>query len=185
MCELARGLRDRDARAAGLAWDRYAGLVRGLLVKTTGATPDTDDLLQEVFITLWRRAPDLRDPSALTSFVVGITVRTARTELRRRRLKQWLSFLGDDLPESFSEEIDFEARQALSRLHAVLDKLGPDARMIFLLRHAEGLELSEIAVALEVSLATVKRKLGKANERVLLLARKDAALMDALRKETP
>ena len=183
VCALARGLRDREPRAAGAAWDRYAVMVRGVLVKTVGVTHELEDLLQEVFLTLWKRAPDLRDPSALTSFVVGITVRTARSELRRRRLKRWLSFRGDDLPESFSEGVDYEARQALARLYAVLDKLGPDTRIVFLLRHAEGLELSEIALALDVSLATVKRKLAKASERVLLFTRRDPALMGLLQSE--
>lgn len=183
--ELALALRDREPRAAAQAWDRYALMVRGLLCKTLGTTPELDDLLQEVFLTLWKRAPTLRDPSALQSFITGITVRVAHGELRRQRIKRWLSFRGEELPEVFADDVDYEARQALARLYGVLDKLGPEARMVFLLRHAQGLELTEIATALDISLAGVKRKLSKAQQRVLLFARNDAALMGLLQQEAP
>ncbi len=155
------------------------------MCKTLGTTPELEDLMQEVFLTLWKRAPTLRDPSALQSFITGITVRVAHGELRRRRIKRWLSFGGEELPEVFADDVDYEARQALARLYGLLDKLGPDARLIFLLRHAQGLELTEIAVALDISLAGVKRKLSKVQQRVLLFARSDAALMGLLQQEAP
>src|SRR5258708_37967427 len=67
---LAQALPGGHPAAAAAAWDKFAGLVRGLLWKALGPTADVDDAVQDVFLTLLRRVHALRDPSALTSFVV-------------------------------------------------------------------------------------------------------------------
>lgn len=181
--DLAEGLARRERAAAAEAWDRYAALVRSLLARTLGPSVDVDDRVQEVFLTLWRRAPDLRDTGALRSFVVSITVRVARSELRRRRYLAWLSFRPDeDLPDPEVDPPDHDAREAVRRLYLVLGKLTPDARLAFTLRYADGLELTEIAAALDCSLATVKRRLAAASERVLLHAKNDPTLAPLLER---
>jgi RNA polymerase sigma-70 factor, ECF subfamily len=175
--ELARGLIRQERAAAVAAWDTYAALVRSLLARTLGPNVEVDDSVQEVFLTLWRRAPTLRDVTALRSFVVSITVRVARAELRRRRYLRWLSFrVDEDLPDSATDPPDLEAREAVRRLYRVLDKLAPNERLAFTLRYADELELTEVADALGCSLATAKRRLAHAVERVLLHAKKDAVL---------
>lgn len=174
---LAEGLRAGSAQAVAAAWDRYHPLVRRLLLRSLGPSADVDDLVQDVFITLFRRVVDLRDDSALRSFLVGIVVRTAKSELRRRRIRRWVTLTPTGaLPELAVPEMDHASRQALSHLYAILDKLDSDARLAFVLRHADGLELTDVADALGCSLATVKRKLAKANERVLVHARRSDAL---------
>ncbi len=179
-----RALADGHPPAAAAAWDKFAPLVRGLLWKAIGPGSDIDDLLQDVFLTLFKRVRDLRDPSALTSFVVGITIRTARSELRRRRLRRWL-LLSDDgeLPEVAAAASDHAGRQALRSFYAILDKLDPEARLVFVLRHTDGLELTEMAISLGCSLATVKRRLAKATERVLVHVRRDPVLLAFLGPE--
>ncbi len=179
---LALALAEGGAPAAAAAWDRFAPLARRLLWHTLGPSSEVDDLLQDVFMTLFRRVGDLRDPGALTSFVVGITVRTARSELRRRRLRRWLTLSPEgSLPDVAEEEVDHASREALLRVHSILDRLDPEARLAFVLRHVQGLELGEIATALECSLATAKRRLSKANERVLFHAKNDPTLSDLVR----
>jgi RNA polymerase sigma-70 factor, ECF subfamily len=175
--ELAEGLARQERSAAAEAWDCYAPLVRSLLARSLGPSVDVDDRVQEVFLTLWRRAPDLRDLGALRSFVVSITVRVARSELRRRRYLGWLSFHADEeLPDLEGAPPDHDAREAVRRLYVVLGKLTPDARLAFTLRYADGMELTEVAAALDCSLATVKRRLSHATERVLFHAKNDPHL---------
>src|SRR5579871_4096110 len=121
---LAAALCQGHPAAAAAAWDRFAPLVRGLLRKTMGPTCDVDDAVQDVFMTLLRRVRDLRDPSALGSFVVGITVRTARTILRKRRILRWIPFSADDPTCDVAlPNVDFASREALRRLYAILDGL--------------------------------------------------------------
>jgi RNA polymerase sigma-70 factor (ECF subfamily) len=178
---LVRALGEGHPLAGVAAWRRFAPLVRRLLQRTLGPGHDIDDHVQETFARLFRAVTTLRDPSYLSSFVVGITMRVARTELRRRRLRRWLRLTETgELPDVPGNAADLDARQALGRVYAILDQVDDQSRVLFILRYVEGLELVEVGRALGCSLATVKRKLARASARVLRLARKEPALLDHL-----
>jgi RNA polymerase sigma-70 factor (ECF subfamily) len=175
--ELARLSAARDPRAATLVWDRYAPLVRGVLYRAVGPGHDIDDLLQEVFIGFFRNVGSLRDPSSLRPFLVGIALRTARTALRKARVRRWLRLSSDGaVPEVESADGDPRTREAVRRLYAILDQIPDRERLAFVLRHAEGHELTETAELLGVSLATVKRVLQRAEQQVRERAAKDDLL---------
>ncbi|MCC6527808.1 MAG: sigma-70 family RNA polymerase sigma factor [Polyangiaceae bacterium] len=175
---LARAAAARHPAAARVIWERFAGLVRGLMRRIMGPAGDVDDLVQETFLQFFSHVHRLRDPSRLSSFVVGIAMRVARSELRRRRVRRWLHLTDTGVaPDSAAPgPTDHAARQALERLYAVLDRVDDRARLAFVLRHVEGLELVEVAEALGCSLATAKRRLGRCDRRVLAMARSEAAL---------
>jgi RNA polymerase sigma-70 factor (ECF subfamily) len=177
---IAAFLRDEEWGAAGL-WDRFAPLVRRILFRALGPGHDIEDLVQEVFIRLYRKLPGLRDVEACKGFVVTIATRVLQSELRSRWLKRWLG-LSDDgtVPDRAAESTDLEARDALARFHRLLDRLGPQQRTVFVLRHIEGLELTEVAAAAGVSLATVKRWLPRINRRLHAQASRDPVLQTYL-----
>ena len=163
--------------AAEMVWDRFAPLVRGLARRSLGPDREVDDHVQEVFLRLFAELDALRDPAALRSFVVGITVRVLRSELRRRRLRRWLRLTeAGELPDNAAPPRDEAAREALRRLYRILDGIDDDARLAFALRFIEGLELADVAAALGASLATTKRRLAKVTARVFAAARNDAVL---------
>jgi len=163
--------------AARVLWDRYAVMVRRLILRTVGPG-EVDDLVQESFLRLFDCIERLRDPERLRSFVAGVTMRVAREELRRRRARRWLR-LSDDgelSPPPSHRGGDVEAYEALSRLHALLDRLDADTRMVFVLRFVEEMPASEVAEVLSVSLATAKRRIRRARGKVLTAARNDPSL---------
>jgi RNA polymerase sigma-70 factor (ECF subfamily) len=166
----------KDPAAARTIWDRYAVLVRGLLRRTLGRS-DVEDTVQDAFMRFFRLVPRLREPSKLRSFVVGVAMRVAREELRRRRVRRWLTLSADGLvPESAAPSRDPDAAEALRRLDALLDRLDPDARIVFVLRFVEDVPTTEIAESLGCSLATAKRRVKRARERVEAAAEKDPVL---------
>ncbi len=174
---LTAALVAKEPAAAGAAWDHFAPLVRSLLWQSLAVGADVDDLTQDVFLHLFRRIGGLRDPNALRSFVVGIAIRVARSELRRRRVRRWLRLTDTgELPDAASAGADHGAREALQRLYAILDKMDDEARLAFVLRYVQGLELTEVAAALGTSLATVKRRIAHVHERIAIHARGDACL---------
>src|SRR6185436_6154918 len=173
---IAAFLRDEEWGAAGL-WDRFAPLVRRILFRALGPGQDVEDLVQEVFIRLYRKLPGLREPEACKGFVVTIATRVLQSELRSRWLRRWLG-LSDDgaVPERAADGADLEARDALDRFYRLLDRLGTQERTVFVLRHIEGLELTEVAQAAGVSLATVKRWLPRITRRLHAQAARDPVL---------
>jgi RNA polymerase sigma-70 factor (ECF subfamily) len=179
--ELAQAACEGDPRAEMAIWRRYGVQVRSKLVRWVGAH-DLDDHVQEVFSRLFEQLPRLRQHSALRSFLIGITLRVACTELRRRR--RWrlrLTATGElpDLPEQGAD--DGSGRQALSRFEAILEKLGPRTRRVFVLRYVEKLELVDVASAMDISLATAKRHLSRASVRVFAMAEREPALVEYVR----
>lgn len=165
--ELVAMARRRDPRAGALLWDRYARPMRDLLYRTIGPDAELDDLLQEVFIAFFRSVDGLRDPSALGPFLHGIAIRVVRSTLRKRRVRRWLRLTATgEVPDVPSDRSDAGPRAALSKLHAILGELGDRERLAYVLRHAEGYELTETAEAVGCSLATVKRALARADDHV-------------------
>jgi RNA polymerase sigma-70 factor (ECF subfamily) len=71
-----------------------------------------------------------------------------------------------------------EVRSALRDAHRVLSLLPKGEREVFSLRFIDGLELARIADVCDVSLATVKRRLVKAESRFMSLARRQPGLSD-------
>jgi RNA polymerase sigma-70 factor (ECF subfamily) len=111
---LVAALVARQPAAGAAAWDRFSPLVRGVLWQSLGVGAEVDDLAQDVFLHFFRRIADLREPNAVSGFVVGITVRVARGELRRRRLRRWLSLSGDGtLPEVAAPAVDARGDRCL------------------------------------------------------------------------
>ncbi len=177
--ELALGLREGEPWAVNEVWHRYAAMVLRMAERALGSRSDAEDLAQEVFYRVCQRAPGLRDPSSLRSFVYSIAVRLLKTTLRYRRLRRWLSFEGPetlaDLPQ---RSADVEARDLLRRFYLLLDRLSARDRLVFLLRRVESMTIDEIATVMGVSESTVKRSLLHATERLSRWVRADPALAE-------
>ena len=69
-----------------------------------------------------------------------------------------------------------EGREALDRFYKILDRLSPKHRSAFVLRYVEGLDLADVAEALDISLATIKRWLPRISKRVFSQAERDPLL---------
>jgi RNA polymerase sigma-70 factor, ECF subfamily len=165
--ELARALIDGTANAAEAAWERYSPLVHRIVSRAIGPDAEVEDVTQEIFYRLFSRIRTLRKPEALRSFVISFAIRIVKWELRRRRARRWLTLSETgDVPDEQLMVMDAENRYALRRLYGMLDRLSTRERLVLVLRHVEGMTLEEIAAAMELSLATVKRGLRRASARV-------------------
>ncbi len=165
-------------------WYRFAPMVYGLLRRSLGSRHDPDDLVQEVFLRVFRRLHALEKASALRSFVYSVGVRVVCEEIRhfqvRQRVHAELALMGRD---DGAGAVDFEARATLQLLEKILGGMKEKHRAVFVLRHVEGMELREIADGLGVSLATVKRYLVKSLRAIERGLAKDDGLrtrLDAL-----
>ena len=164
-----------------LALQRFAPLVRGLLLRSLGGENDIDDLQQEVFWCLFRRVTALRDPLSLRPFVMAITLRTVFHERRRRRTLGQLMLLPEpaqlDRPTKRDEAV---ASYAFVRLGELVKRLRERERRTFVLRFVEGMTVSEIAESLAISHATTRRSFTRAWLSVNKWAERDPFLSDYL-----
>ncbi|HEY6724408.1 MAG TPA: sigma-70 family RNA polymerase sigma factor [Polyangiaceae bacterium] len=165
--EVARSLIRGEAWAVAETWHRFAPMVLMLAERALGSRSEADDLAQEVFARLFRRAHTLQDPNCLRSFVYSFAVRALKSQLRHRRLRAWLSFKS---PETLVDlrvvTPDVESSELLRRFYALLDRLSPRDRLVFSLRRVEFMTVEEIASTLEISVSTVKRSMARASSRL-------------------
>jgi RNA polymerase sigma-70 factor (ECF subfamily) len=182
---LARAAIAGDPGAHAAIWDRYSPLVRRLLLRGIGSA-DVEDLVQEVFLRFHTHRELLREPEALRSFLCGIAVRVAGSELRARRVRSWLKLTRDGVLHDFeAPTTDQNARRAVRRLYAILDGLNSKSRLAFVLHFIEGWELVDVAATFRVSLATIKRRLSRAYLHVFARAQADDLLAGYLVEAKP
>ena len=172
---LARAAASGDPRATSVLWDRFSPLVRRMLRRTLGPTAEVEALLQEVFLRALRQLGSLPESAQLKPFMVAVTVRVLSGELKRNRMRRLLRLLPSPLHAHDFSAGDPATRTALSSLYRILDELDADARLAFTLRHFEGLQLAELASAMDASLSSAKRRLARANARVQAAVSRDAA----------
>ena len=172
---LARAASSGDPRATSVLWDRFSPLVRRMLRRTLGPTADVEGLVQQVFLKALRQLSTLPDSAQLKPFVVAVTVRVLSAELKRNRLRRLLRLKMPWHSSDFCSGADPATRTVLTSLYRILDQLDADARLAFTLRHFEGLQITELASAMDASLSSAKRRLARANARVQAAVSRDAA----------
>ncbi len=176
--ELVAALVRGEPQALGAIWDRYVRTVRDLLYLMLGPDSAVDDLVQEVFLGLFRSAGRLQDPSSLRAYLCGIAARRASMELRgRTRRRRWISLTGTGrLPERAAEQSPVDARDALRALSNLLGQLSRRDAMAFVLHHVYDMSPAQVGTALGVSEGTAKRAIRKGRTRVISLAERNSAL---------
>lgn len=169
--ELVEAVAQGDKAAVGVIWDRYSLVVRAVLRSNLGPDAAIEDLLQDVFVAFLRGASELRDRSALRAYLVSVAVRLVFVELRRRRVRRWVMLSPNgEVPEVPSAPSDVEGTLALRALQRLLEGLPSRRRLAFVLRQIQGLEVTEVAAALQISESTVKREVRHARSVILTRA---------------
>jgi RNA polymerase sigma-70 factor (ECF subfamily) len=182
---LVQALRAGHPGAAAALFDRYAAHVQQTLRSTLGPDDDIPDLLQEVFIRAFDQIQSLRDVERLASWLTTIAVFVARAHIRMRTRRSWLRLFSPERTRSWQlEQPSSDARRALREVYAVLDQIPVEQRMAFVLRYVHGMTLPDAAVACGTSLATLKRRLARAEKKFLEAARRRPLLVQWLEDGT-
>lgn len=171
---LVASARAGDRRAFEVLFTRELKAVVRLLSRLVGHDADVPDLANEVMVLGWQRVRSGADVARFGAFLSGVCVNVARNHLRARRRRRWLSF-GDDEADAVAPERN-EPREALAATTKVLDQLDAELRLAFVLRFVDGRELTEVAALMNVSLATVKRRLAEAEAAFVERAKQHPAL---------
>lgn len=143
-----------------------------LLARLAGNPHDAEDLLQETFVTFWRKRSQFRGEGSLAGYLKRIAYRTflnARSRIAARRPPVPLSPALEpaDSGDAVAEE---DAKAFLrSRVKEALDTLPPEPREAFLLFRFEGMTVAEVAEVIDAPVRTVESRLKRAT--TLLAAR--------------
>ena len=154
-------LLQKDVSAFEQLYDRHSRLVYGLVLRILQQAPTSEEVVQDVFLQLWRNA-DQYD-SSRGPFVPWLCTMARNRALDQLRLKSERQRRREDQPvelpqvvvaPDYEKAID-ETRRA-ERVRALLASLTPQQKKAIELAYFEGLSHSEIAAALKEPLGTVK-----------------------------
>jgi RNA polymerase sigma-70 factor (ECF subfamily) len=168
---------DRDAFEA--LYRRHATFAINLAVRLQGNRSDVEDLVHDAFLKAFQRLPELRDRAAFRPWLGSIVVSLLRTRIRRARWFYGLSsLLGTtnsvtarsaqagrdvvDIDSLASDSAGPDVRAELAQVYALLRLLPPDERIAWTLRAVERHRLETVAELTQCSLATVKRRIQRA-----------------------
>ena len=131
----------------------------------TNNVTEAEDLTQEAFIQLFRKAGSFRGDSAFTTWFHRLVVNQVLMHFRKRSVKNEKTTEDGEIPERLMPRSKIKANlPILNRIDitkAIAD-LPPGYRSVFILHDVEGFEHSEVARILGISVGTSKSQLHKA-----------------------
>jgi RNA polymerase sigma-70 factor, ECF subfamily len=127
--------------------------VRGLV-----GGQQAEDVLQDVFVKLWRNLKWLEQPDLFRPWAYRIASRTCFEYLKRRR--RWFErhdeeIAVEELPSTGNDGIP----ELLAGMEALLDSVSPASRAVLLLHYSQDLALEDVAAILGIGVGTAKSRL--------------------------
>ena len=170
---LIEGMARGDQRAFREFVERYKKKVYYLALDMAGNPVDAEDISQEVFLKVFRSFATFRKGAKLGSWLYRVTYNASIDHLRRKGAAP--EPVGDEVLESLGQaatELPYgaakdparaaESSQFQARIARALEKVSPQEKAVFLLRHYDDLMLKDIAESLGLSIGSVKSYLFRA-----------------------
>ena len=157
-----------DERAFSIIVRAYETPVFNYVLRLVGDRALAEDLTQEVFLRVFQGLPKFSLRCKFTTWLFQVTKNRVLDELRasERRPRHLVAL--DDIAPLEVLDAPIERGETVEALWRAIDGLSTDLKMALLLRDVAGLSYTEIADALEVTLATVKWRIYKGREDVAL-----------------
>lgn len=170
-----------DRAAQRRLFDREKRQVYATLFRVLGSNQQLDDLLQDVFLSVFRGLHTFRGESSLSTWIDRCTVRTAFAHIRSRRGHHHLELVVENVASSDpSAERRTLAREATRRLYDTLDHLEPKHRLAFTLHAIDGRSIAEVAELMRSSVVATKARVWRARRYVEKRAKADPTLAEYL-----
>jgi RNA polymerase sigma-70 factor (ECF subfamily) len=166
-----------DTTAFQALVEQHRSMVYRVAYQFAGNHYDAEDITQDVFIKVYRSLPRFRLDAQFTSWIYRIAMNACIDHRRRQPTAAVVPITGasgpdaepwtiDTVEERPGPEVCAYAGELGNVLEAAIGQLPHGQRIVFVMRHHEGLKLGEIAGALGLAEGTVKRQLHAAVHRL-------------------
>lgn len=168
---VARALAGSEAAFAGLV-DRYNDLLCRHAQRMLGRADDAEDVVQAAWIRAYRRLRQCRDPERFGAWVFRIAANGCKDALKAERREVVPMDAVGELRSTDGDPEDGALRAEQRRLiRAALDRLPPEQREAFLLKHLEGWSYEEMAERFGAGVSAMKMRVHRAREELQRLLR--------------
>ncbi|MEZ6191549.1 MAG: sigma-70 family RNA polymerase sigma factor [Phycisphaerales bacterium] len=162
---------DGDPRAFAQLVAVHRDYVTRLAHRLLGWDPDIEDVVQEVFIRVWQRRGQVREPTKFRGWLAAVTVNAARSRLRHKRVRRVLllnfgqtasAAVCDERIVGEMIERDETGRQVREAVNALPQR----DKEVLVLRYLEQMTVEEVAGALGLRANAVEVRLHRARKRL-------------------
>lgn len=142
--------------------------VRNLIFLTLGDSEFIDDIIQDVFISVYHKIKEFRFESKFTTWLYRITVNKCRDYLRKKRVRSIFTPIKDahENIQSSAMRTDIDIPQLVQK---AIERLPEKLKVPLILRDIEGFSYNEIADQLDCEVGTVKSRIFRARESLKAL----------------
>ncbi len=151
-----------ETLAASMFFERFAPVVERVICKTLAHDAEREDAVSEVFARALAGLSALPSDAKVGGWMVGVAANVAREFRRKSRRPQWQTQGRDSVPEMLASLADDDTRFAARAVFEVCARLDEADSELVLLRWFSSLDLAELADLRGVSLATIKRRVSRA-----------------------
>ena len=181
-----RSLVDRsisgDRAAQRELFRRQSRRVHATLYRILGVNLWMDDLIQDVFIEVFRSLPSFRGDSSLSTWIDRCTAHVALSHLRKKRPKL-IEMTTETTSESPGPEESLLLKEAARRLYAELDRMPPVLRLAITLHVIDDRPVAEVARMMDASVVATKTRVWRARRHLEKCAQRDPALATFLSRD--
>lgn len=162
-----------DVEAFKEIYRETSTFVYNVALRITNNSEDADEVTQDVFMKVYKNLKRFNYLSSIKTWIYRIAVNTAINHLKAE--KKYTTARVDYNPaiQPFSQkEVVRNNIDTKERISVLLNVLNPDQRACIVLREIEGLNYKEIAHTLKLNINTVRSRLKRARQRLLVFAKK-------------
>jgi len=167
--ELVKGVIQREESCFEELLERYGSKVLNLAMRITRNQEDAEEILQDVFITVFTKIGSFEHKAQFSSWLYRVTMNSSFMKIRARNRRRTVSM--EDVEPNIrqnwvgnrTELFDIESMSSRHELREAIQKavelLPEDYRAIFVLRDIDGLSNEAVSQVLQLSVPAVKSRL--------------------------
>ena len=167
--ELIKEFKAGNQRSFEELIQRYSAKAFSLISRLTRDQEDSEEVLQDVFVTVYRKIDGFEGKASFSSWFYRITVNAAFMKLRKRKQDRTIA-IEDAVPdfrnsmqlrcsELTEADVIAERQQLIDALEDAIAKLPDEYRPVFILRDIDGMTSREVSKILDLSVPAVKSRL--------------------------
>lgn len=180
--ECFQNLAKGDASAFETIFELYKKRVFGVALKMLKSETEAEEIVQDVFLSIWLAKSKLSDVNDPEAYLFTITYNTIYTHLKKAsRNQQLLKTIIDHLTQiQNTTDETIAAHETGKLINEAIQQLPPQQRAVYELSKQEGLSYNEIAECMHLSRNTVRNHLAEAMKTIRAFLKKTAMLFSSL-----
>ena len=149
-----------ETKAQFMLFRKYSKTMYNIAIRFTNNRMDAEDILQESFITVFEKLPELHSVTSFPSWLKRIVVNRCIDQVRKNKLI--FDDLDDNMPEDHDNEDELDIYADPVVVHNLIKNLPGGGRAVLVLHALEGYKHREIAEMLGISESTCKTQYHRA-----------------------